>query len=180
MKCIECGKKVEIVVRNNQEHYLCPDEHLNNRMIDHGSVVSYNDGGEIIHKSVGVIIKNKGQTLLLKRRKYPYKYTLPAGHLEEKDHNPREAALREVSEETGLTIRDEKLEKLFEGKIEDKCRRGADNHYWQLFRAEVSNTAVEVNDEAELCKWFDEDTIKDLELTKPTKKFLIEQGFFSS
>lgn len=52
------------------------------------------------HQSAGGLIYNKGKFLLI-YRKGKKDFTLPKGHLEGKE-TPEEAALREVTEETGF------------------------------------------------------------------------------
>lgn len=180
MKCIKCGENVRTVEKEGREHYLCPEGHLSDRMLDHDSVASYEEDGETTHRSVGAILKDQGEVLLLKRRKYPFKLTLPAGHLEEKDDSGLEAVRREVKEETGLEIDLDDFEKIFDGRIKDKCRRGADHHHWQLFEVELEErNGVRVNEEAESYTWATRQDVEKLELTRPTEEFLIKKELFS-
>ncbi len=57
-----------------------------------------------------IIVPYKGGIVLIKRREEPFKgcWALPGGHLEYGKENAKQAAIRELKEETGL-----------EGKIED-------------------------------------------------------------
>jgi len=81
-------------------------------MIDNEGFKITEEKGEIIHHSVGIIVTYENQLLFLKRRKYPTKFSIPAGHLEEGE-DPDQAVLRELYEETGIENA-ENVEKLFE------------------------------------------------------------------
>jgi 8-oxo-dGTP diphosphatase len=55
------------------------------------------------HSAGGIIYKKEKSTIMIVMIMDPYgKWTFPKGHIE-KDEKPEEAALRESSEETGLT-----------------------------------------------------------------------------
>jgi 8-oxo-dGTP pyrophosphatase MutT (NUDIX family) len=176
MKCIECGDEdVEIIEKDGQEAYKCSNGHINQRMIKNKGLEYYREDDEIIHRSVGAIIINDGQALLLKRRKYPYKYSIPAGHLEEGE-DPDRAVAREVMEETGIEKPYKEFEQIFRGKIDDPCRRGCDIHDWNLYSLELEDRpSTSSNEEAERLEWIDLSEIEDRELTAPTEKFLVEK-----
>ena len=178
MKCIECeSEEIEIVEEDGREKYICENDHKNTRTIKNKGLVHREEDGEIIHESVGAVIKSEEDYLLLKRRKYPYKHSIPAGHLEEGE-DPDKAATREVWEETGLKIDKEDLELIFEGEIDDRCRRGADIHGWHLYFVEIEDQDIglESNDEAEYLEWLSYSEIKEKEVTDPVKEFLIKRG----
>ena len=84
--------------------------------------------------------------------------------------------MREVWEETGLEVDKENKELIFEGEIDDTCRRGADVHGWHLYFVELENQNVELepNDEAEYLEWMSYSEIKEKEVTDPVKEFLIK------
>lgn len=176
MKCIECGDlEVEITQEDGEEKYKCSEGHVNSRMIKNDGLEYYREDGEVIHRSVGAIIKQENEILLLKRRKYPYKYSIPAGHLEE-DEDPDKAVSREVKEETGIGQESNIFKQVFKGKIDDPCRRGCDIHDWNLYLLELSEKPdLTSNDEAEYLEWIDVSQLSKKELTEPTKKFLIEK-----
>ncbi len=177
MRCIECGdEEVEIIEEEGEERYRCSNGHVNTRMIKNEGLEYYREDGEVIHRSVGALIVHKGEMLLLKRRKYPYKYSIPAGHLEE-DEEPDRAVGREVMEETGIEAQEEDFEQVFRGKIDDPCRRGCDVHDWNLYVLELEQKPdTASNEEAEHLEWQPIDEIKELELTAPTEKFVVEKG----
>jgi 8-oxo-dGTP pyrophosphatase MutT (NUDIX family) len=176
MKCIECGDEdVEIIKKDGQEAYRCSNGHENRRMIKNEGLEYYEEDEEVIHRSVGALIVNDGELLFLKRRKYPYKYSIPAGHLEE-DENPDKAVAREVMEETGIERPHEAFEQVFRGKIDDPCRRGCDVHDWNLYVLELAERPETVsNEEAEHLEWVPKSEVADRELTAPTEKFLVEK-----
>jgi len=175
MKCMDCGKETQIKTEDGKEYYICSEGHKNSRMILNKGLEHYNEEGEIVHVSVGAVIVKSGKILLLNRRKYPFKYTIPAGHLEEGE-NPEKAIIREVKEETNLEISAPELK--LEEKVEDPCRRGADYHYWYLYTKTVEEPVeVSTNDEASDFRWVDPSELKKIELTEPTKHFLIDKQF---
>jgi ADP-ribose pyrophosphatase YjhB (NUDIX family) len=171
-----CGDdEIEISEEDGREIYVCSENHTNQRLIQNKGLEYYEEDGEVIHCSVGAIIVYDGKILLLKRRKYPYKYSVPAGHLEEAE-NPDKAVLREVQEETGIEETSENFELVESKVIEDKCRRGADRHDWNLYRLELrSNPDISSNDEAEKLEWMAPEKVEEKELTAPTQKFLVEE-----
>lgn len=174
MKCIVCGDEVQVLEKEGREYYECANGHERSRMIKNNGLSYYEKDGQIIHESVGAILKRKGKVLLLKRRKYPYKYTIPAGHLEEGE-NKTDAVLREIKEETGLEVGD--VEEIFEGELKDKCRRGADRHYWNLFESVIpEGEDILLNDEASEYKLVEREDLGTLDLTRPTRTLLVEKG----
>ncbi len=52
-----------------------------------------------------IIATHKGKIVLIERQKYPFGLALPGGHVEQ-DERPRETAVRELLEETGLVLND--------------------------------------------------------------------------
>lgn len=89
-----------------------------------------------IGKSVGAIIKNeKGEYLVLYRRKEPLGLALPAGHIDGKE-TPEETLRREVLEETGLKVVD--LKEVFYGEIPvSRAHCGHSSHQWWVYEARV-------------------------------------------
>ena len=98
-------------------------------------------------------------------------YTIPAGHLE-KNESAEVAVVREVYEETKLTIIPCTFRLLYEEEIKDKCRRGADYHVWSLYFCECLGDAC-LSYEADIMGWYKKNEIISLpELTRPTGYFL--------
>jgi ADP-ribose pyrophosphatase YjhB (NUDIX family) len=106
------------------------------------------------HRSVGILVRRAGKLLLIERRRPPFGFAPPAGHV---DARPsfEEAARSELFEETGLTATS--LELLAEGRRDNPCRRpGGDRHYWQVFKAEVTGELVPSTDETRGARWADQ------------------------
>ena len=79
------------------------------------------------HKSVGILVMRDGKLLLIERKKPPFGFAPPAGHIDE--HGGfEEAAINELKEEVGLDVLSLKL--AAEGRKENPCRRGSAWHYW--------------------------------------------------
>jgi 8-oxo-dGTP pyrophosphatase MutT (NUDIX family) len=143
--------------------------------------------GELIHEAVGAIIRRQAgkeqQTLLFLRRKFPYQYTIPAGHVEV-GQTPEAAMRREVKEETGLTVRqavrlwpEEKL------LLTDPCRRGANIHRWHMFEAAAEGKPC-LSEEGRIIGWYNNAEIQDLAardlLTAPVHTMFVKMGLFST
>ncbi len=127
---------------------------------------------ELWHESVGIFVqKSTGEYLFIERIIYPYGFTIPAGHLDVNEL-PEEAAIRELFEETG--IKASKLSSIFEGAIEDKCRKGADYHFWHLYKfiLEVDQEITPDISEGKQPVWLTTSEAIKKELTGPTKYFL--------
>lgn len=179
MKCIECNDSdIESMNEDGVELYKCSNNHVNRRMIKNQGLEYYEEGSEVVHRSVGAIVMCENEVLLLDRRKYPIKHSIPAGHLEEGE-NPSKAVIRELEEETGIdSFPREDISKVFRGKIEDSCRRGSDFHDWSLYKLRVDKKPdLSSNDEAKGLVWKQESQLEDIDLTVPTKKFILEEGY---
>src|SRR3989344_5400604 len=90
---------------------------------------------ENIGTSVGAIVKNeKGEYLALYRLKEPLGLALPAGHID--GESPEEAIRREIFEEAGLTVTEQK--EVFFGRIpSDRAHCGHQAHDWWVYEAVV-------------------------------------------
>lgn len=88
--------------------------------------------------SVGLVVENpKGQVLVLERKKFPPGLAFPAGHLDIIDGQKetfRDAAIRELQEETGLIAK--KLRLILEETFFNPCSKGFGSHHWQVFLVE--------------------------------------------
>ncbi|MBD3311925.1 NUDIX domain-containing protein [archaeon] len=175
MKCIICGSEgVKKVERDGDEYYLCDKGHLEPRVkLPLGDFSARQTSKGLAHVSVGAVIKDGDKVLLINRRKYPFAYTIPAGHLEEEE--PEKAVRREVEEETGLEIKDFKLVGHY-APFYDPCRGGADYHEWYLFGAEHPGGDLRMDSEGKDIGFYSPEEIKSFKLTIPTRKFLKELG----
>lgn len=115
---------------------------------------------ECDNKSVGVIVRKDDRVLLIERKKFPFGFACPAGHVDE--HGSFEdAAKDELREEVGLTAVDLKL--LIETRKENICRREGGNwHYWKIYEAQVSGDLKGSESETRQVGWFDVGDIRGL------------------
>ena len=112
------------------------------------------------HKSVGMLIWDKNKLLLIERRKPPYGFAPPAGHID--DHGSFEDSARaETKEEVGLDTKSLKL--LTEGRKENPCRReGGTWHYWKIFEVETIGKVIPSQDETKQYGWYTKEQIQKL------------------
>ncbi len=89
--CFQCGAKLDLRFVENREREICPA----------CGWIYYAQ----LKVGAAVLIEDDGRLLLLQRSYEPWKGTwmVPAGYVEA-DEDPRDAAIREVREETGLEV----------------------------------------------------------------------------
>ncbi len=119
------------------------------------------------NKSVGMIIRKGKDILLIERRKPPFGFAPPAGHLDGDtfDHS----ALREAEEEVGLKSKNIKL--LTEGRKENRCRRSGGNwHYWKIYEIKTEGEIQRSEEETKQAGWFNIEQIKNL--ASKTQRYL--------
>jgi len=120
------------------------------------------------NKSVGMIIKRGNDILLIERRRFPFGFAPPAGHVDNKG-SFENAAKEEVEEEVGLTPRS--IELILEGKKENPCRReGGTWHYWKIYQVEADGEIKRSEDETKQAGWFPVSQIESL--AQRTKSYL--------
>ncbi len=174
--CILCGAPsvAKAVQENGTSVFKCSVcNGTNDRFLawDPGMEQFFNENDELVHSSVGVIVQNPSKEILLfKRVKYPFLWTIPAGHLD-KGEGAKEAAFRELYEETHIKVN--KLQLVFEGEIRgDSCVGGADIHLWHAYVCQVEDDVepiIEAEEGREWC-WF---ALNELpELTMPVDHLL--------
>ena len=114
------------------------------------------------HTSVGMFVWKEGKLLLIERKKFPFGFAVPAGHVDG-DKTFEEAALRELREEVGLECIS--MKKIFEGRKENRCRRedGA-WHLWKLYKTETSGDLDRSKDETKQANWYSQEQIEVLAL----------------
>src|SRR5438128_378208 len=84
------------------------------------------------HTSVGMIVWQNGKILLIERKKAPFGFAPPAGHVDDRE-SYEAAALAELREEVGLIGKD--IDLLTEGRRGNPCRRKDGTwHYWKIYR----------------------------------------------
>jgi len=100
--------------------------------------------------AAAVLIEQDGRILLVRRVNEPYRglWTLPAGFVDAGE-DPARAAERECLEETGLTVRAERVLDVIAGREHE---RGAD--FVVLYQAEILGGTLSPNDDADAVDWF--------------------------
>lgn len=120
------------------------------------------------NKSVGMLIRRDDKILLIERKKPPFGFAPPAGHVDNKGSFDN-AAKEEIKEEVGLTPKEIKL--IAEGRKENPCRReGGTWHYWKIYQVETDGELKRSEDETKQAGWFSIDQIKSL--AQKTEKYL--------
>jgi 8-oxo-dGTP pyrophosphatase MutT (NUDIX family) len=119
------------------------------------------------------------QTLLFLRRKFPFLYTVPAGHIEQ-GGDPEAEMRREATEETGMIV--QTTIRLWPDEVlifEDPCRRGANYHRWHVFDV-LAEGAPRLSDEGRIIGWYSDDEIRALAaarlLTAPVHQIFSRLG----
>ncbi|MFF0401081.1 NUDIX hydrolase [Streptomyces sp. NPDC005248] len=117
--------------------------------------------GEYWHESAGVFVRDpQGRFLFFQRTAFPYRLTVPAGHVE-RGEDPKRAAARELWEEVGIRDAHGDLRFVADEHLNgDMCRRGSDAHRWHAYlldvddhRAAGTQAALTVNEEGEEPLW---------------------------
>lgn len=117
--------------------------------------------------SVGMIVKKEGKILLIERKKFPYGFAPPAGHLDGDTYET--AARRELKEEVGLNSR--RICLLTEGRKDNPCRRqGGSWHYWKIFEVKAAGKIKRNNKETKQAGWYSGKEIQNL--AARTRKYL--------
>jgi len=185
--CVRCGTEGTVAHADAaRERYRCPAcGHEDDRTVlfDGKLRFGFRDAdGELVHFTVGALCaRGEAQdrhVLLFLRRRFPYQYTIPAGHLEAEE-DAEEAVVREVEEETGMRVVEKRL--LVDQRwLENPCSRGAGTHAWSLYGCRVEGR-LRLSDEGRIIGWFNRDEVAALDgagrLTVPTSVFLRELGF---
>lgn len=148
--CPVCGTATERHERYGRIRPVCPKC---------GHIVFFSPSVAVL-----VLITNGDQVLLVKRRIDPAKglWVCPAGFMDS-DENPRDAARREVREETGLDVDNLELLEVF-GSFED----GGKADMVVAFRATIMGGHLTAGDDAESAAWFPRDALPELAFT-PTR-----------
>lgn len=126
---------------------------------------------ECDHTSVGMLINDKDRILLVERKKPPFGFAPPAGHVDQ--HGSYEQAARdEVGEEVGLTPTT--LTLATEGRKDNPCRReGGTWHNWKIYRVETEGELKPSPDETKQARFFTQDELN--QLAKRSEKYLAKE-----
>lgn len=101
--------------------------------------------------SAGILVHRDGRLLLIERRRPPYGWAPPAGHVDDGE-TYAQAALRELREEVGLTA--SCLTVIHRARYGNRCRRPrGDHHAWEVFTADTTGEPVRSEDETRAMRW---------------------------
>jgi len=109
--------------------------------------------------SVGILVARDDplRLLLIERRRFPFGFAPPAGHVDPDEEYP-DAARRELYEEVGLDATDIRL--MLRTRRDNRCRRpGGDHHEWQVYWATAPGTPVRSLDETKSLLWAGQGTL---------------------
>ena len=184
--CFICGEPgVSVKITPEGEVFVCDHagHHSPRAFIFDGKAVYSFENGELIHEAAGALVRQgtgeNRQTLLFLRRKFPFLYTIPAGHIEQ-GHEPEGEMRREVAEESGMIVQSATALWANETLIfEDPCRRGANLHRWHVFDV-VAEGMPRLSDEGKIIGWYSDHEIRALAadhlLTAPMHKIFSRLG----
>lgn len=120
------------------------------------------------HRSVGMLVWKDDKLLLIERKKPPFGFAPPAGHLDD-DASFEKAAKRELEEEVGLKAKS--LELLIEGKKANPCRRqGGSWHYWKIYKVKTEGKLKPSKNETKQANFYTKDDLHPL--ATRTEKYL--------
>lgn len=112
------------------------------------------------HTSVGMLVWRHRRLLLIERRKPPFGFAPPAGHVD--DHGSFETAAKiELKEEAGLDAKH--VELLIEGRRENTCRRKNGTwHHWRIYRVIEEGRLRRSRSETKRIGWYSEEDLRKL------------------
>lgn len=137
--CPFCGEKLEVKKEEEKERKFCAK--CNWTYYPH------------VACTVGAVIIRGGKVLLVKRKREPYKGTwmFPAGFIDFGEH-PEETLRREVSEETGLRLKNAVLFKVMQSKDDPR----SPGHFLFFYKVTVSGSKLKTDkEENQGIGWFD-------------------------
>ena len=117
--------------------------------------------GERMHYSVGAIIEQEGKFLLIDRKLPPFGFAGLAGHIDVNESS-EQAMIREVKEESGLTVTHCELVGEEELIQKEACVMKVKPHYWYVFRCDVTGTLKKNGEEEKSIGWYTKEEMKQL------------------
>jgi ADP-ribose pyrophosphatase YjhB (NUDIX family) len=115
-----------------------------------------------------MLVYKDDKILLVERKKYPFGFATPAGHVDDKG-SYENAAREELEEEVGLKA--ESLKLIKEGRKDNPCRRkGGSWHYWKIYKVEAGGELKPSKNETKQASWYTKKQIE--KLAKRTYQYL--------
>ncbi len=123
--------------------------------------------------SVGQIIRDGEKIVVIERANYPEAYALPAGHVDDTDVDFSHAMTRELQEEAGILVLENKL--VFKEDIDNPCKRaGGSHHLWEVYKAVRWSGTLKAGDDAKKADWFKPEELK--KIAQRTEYFMKKYG----
>jgi len=120
------------------------------------------------NKSVGMLVWRDDKLLLIERKKPPFGFAPPSGHVD-KDNSFEAAAKRELKEEVGIET--DNIELLIEGRKNNPCRRENGSwHYWKIYKIDANGEIKRSDDETKQANFCGKDIL--LSLASKTEKYI--------
>ena len=120
------------------------------------------------HKSVGMLVWKNKEILLIERKRKPFGFAPPSGHVDE-NASYEEAAKQELREEVNLQIK--KIKLVAEGKRNNSCRRiDGGWHYWKIYTVATDGEIKKKKDEVKQVGWYNKKNLNIL--AEKTEKYL--------
>lgn len=117
------------------------------------------------HKSVGILVRRDDRVLLIGRKRPPFGFAAPAGHVDG-DATFAVAAARELREEVGLVA--SSLTLVAAARKDNACRRaGGTWHYWEVFEATAQGEPRGSDEETTSVLWAGADDLARLARLAP-------------
>jgi ADP-ribose pyrophosphatase YjhB (NUDIX family) len=113
------------------------------------------------HFAIGAIIKKGDKYLLIDRKKAPFGWAVPAGHIDQSE-TEKQTLKREIKEEVNLNINSSKL--IFHDTLKFGCTRIGSYHELFVYSCKTSGNIKIQKSEVKKYGWFTEKQIKDMKM----------------
>ena len=169
--CLICKKSgVEIVPDKNEKYFCkhCKSKSSRCLIFDPRMMYDFDQKNNLVHYGGGMFVVNKEDKILLfLKRKYPYLYAVPGGHLTFGE-DPKECAVREVKEEVGLDVilyndnyfpllKQKNCQGLIPPQFMDRHRINPEHEHLAMVyfaKSKTDQLILSETEKSEECKWF--------------------------
>lgn len=178
-RCSICDSgKMEEVERTGRILYRCSNGHERPTVIteedDELKLEEFN--GDKIHVKVAAAVFTGEEMVMVKRKKYPFLYSLPFRHLRA-DETVGEAVKNLVETQTGL--KPDSFKKFEETVIGNRCWRGGETHKWVFFKAESEKQMLRRCSISDETRWYDRKEIAQGLPIDDGTRHLYNQGYLN-
>lgn len=178
MRCSICdSSKVVEVERTGRILFQCSNGHERptvKRGKEDLETVKFNS--KRVPVKIASVIYTGDEIVMVKRKKFPYLYSLPFRHLK-KDENLDSAVKEMVERQTGLEI--DKPKQFEEVVLASRCWRSCEEHKWIFFKIETEREMLRIGKDADEVRWFNrKEIIQDLPTCDGTH-YLYDHGYLN-